>query len=136
MVVLSVEGVGPMTAEVRLGVVEAGAGADRLEELSLLLRQELLGLDVDSVEPDRSGTAPEGSRGALAAIAGVLVVSLQPTAQAVGAVIATVRDWMRRSGGNRTVKIEIGGDVLELTGASDTVQQRLVDDWIRRHAPS
>jgi hypothetical protein len=125
-----------MTAELRLGVVEEGADADRLEGLSLQLRQELLGLDVSSVEPDLSGDAPEGTRGALAAVAGVLVVSLQPTLQTVGAVVAAVRDWMRRSGGNRTVKIEIGGDVLELTGASDQVQQRLVDDWIRRHAAS
>ncbi|HEY3005049.1 MAG TPA: hypothetical protein VGJ44_22065 [Kribbellaceae bacterium] len=125
-----------MTAELRLGVVEEGADADRLEGLSLQLRQELLGLDVSSVEPDLSGDAPEGTRGALAAVAGVLVVSLQPTLQTVGAVVAAVRDWMRRSGGNRTVKIEIGGDVLELTGASDQVQQRVVDDWIRRHAAS
>jgi hypothetical protein len=125
-----------MTAELRLGVVEEGADADRLEGLSLQLRQELLGLDVSSVEPDLSGDAPEGTRGALAAVAGVLVVSLQPTLQTVGAVVAVVRDWMRRSGGNRTVKIEIGGDVLELTGASDQVQQRVVDDWIRRHAAS
>ncbi len=125
-----------MTAELRLGVVEEGADADRLEGLSLQLREELLGLDVSSVKPDLSGDAPEGTRGALAAVAGVLVVSLQPTLQTVGAVVAAVRDWMRRSGGNRTVKIEIGGDVLELTGASDQVQQRLVDDWIRRHAAS
>ncbi len=125
-----------MSAELRLGVVEDGADNERLEGLSLQLRRELLGLDVASVEPDRSGTAPEGTRGGLVAMAGVLVVSLQPTVQAVAGVIATVRDWMRRTGGNRTVKIEIGGDVLELTGASDQVQQRLVDDWIKRHAAS
>jgi hypothetical protein len=42
---------------------------------------------------------------------------------------------MRRSG-QRAVKIEIGGDTLELTGASDEMQKRLVDDWIQRHATS
>jgi hypothetical protein len=124
-----------MTLDLRLGVTEDGADAGRLEELALLLRQDLLALDVNAVEPDRSGTAPEGTRGALAAVAGGLVVSLQPTAQVIAAVVATVRAWMRR-GGQRTVKIGIGGDVLELTGASDEVQQRLVDDWIRRHATS
>jgi hypothetical protein len=63
----------------------------------------------------------------------VLVVSLQPTVQVVAGVVAVVRDWLRRSGGNRSVKIEIGGDVIELTGASDDVQRRLVNDWISRH---
>ena len=124
-----------MTLDLRLGVTEDGADADRLEDLALLLRQDLLALDVNAVEPDRAGTAPEGTRGALAAIAGVLVVSLQPTVQVIGAVVATVRAWMGRSG-QRSVKIEIGGDVLELTGTSDEVQKRLVDDWIRRHATS
>ncbi len=125
-----------MSEELRLGVVEDGADDERLEQLSLLLRGELLELEVASVEPDHSGTAPEGTRGGLIAMAGVLVVSLQPTVAAMGGVIAAVRQWMRRSGGDRSVKIEIGGDVLELTGASDEVQQRLVDDWIKRHAAS
>jgi hypothetical protein len=121
-------------AEVRLGVVEEGSDDAQLEELALLLRQELLDLDVRAVEPYADGEAPEGSRSGLAAIAGVLSVSLQPGLQALGAVVAVVRDWLRRSGSGRTVKVAIGGDVIELTGASDQVQQQLVDAFVRRHA--
>ena len=121
-------------AEVRLGVVEEGSDDARLEELALLLRQELLDLDVRAVEPYADGEAPEGSRSGLAAIAGVLSVSLQPGLAALGAVVAVVRDWLRRSGSGRTVKVAIGGDVIELTGASDKVQQQLVDAFVRRHA--
>ena len=121
-------------AEVRLGVVEEGSDDARLEELALLLRQELLDLDVRAVEPYADGEAPEGSRSGLAAIAGVLSVSLQPGLQVLGAVVAVVRDWLRRSGSGRTVKVAIGGDVIELTGASDQVQQQLVDAFVRRHA--
>jgi hypothetical protein len=121
-------------AEVRLGVVEQGSDDARLEELALLLRQELLDLDVRAVESSTDGEAPEGSRSGLAAIAGVLSVSLQPGLQALGAVVAVVRDWLRRSGSGRTVKVAIGGDVIELTGASDQVQQQLVDAFVRRHA--
>jgi hypothetical protein len=120
--------------EVRLGVVEQGSDDARLEELALLLRQELLALDVRAVEPYSDGEAPEGSRSGLAAIAGVLSVSLQPGLQALGAVVAVVRDWLRRSGSGRTVKLAIGGDVIELTGANDQVQQQLVDAFVRRHA--
>jgi hypothetical protein len=58
----------------------------------------------------------------LAAIAGVLTDHLQPGLQVIGAVVAVVRDWLRRSGSGRTVKIAIDGDVIELTGASDEVQ--------------
>jgi len=46
----------------------------------------------------------------------------------------TVRGWLTRSGGRRTVRLEIGGDVLELTGTTSAVQERLVDEWIRAHA--
>jgi hypothetical protein len=123
-----------MGAEVRLGVVEAGSDEARLEELALMLRQELLALNVRSVEPYAEGEAPDGSRSALAAIAGMLTVSLQPGLAVVGAVVAVVRDWLRRSGSGRTVKIAIDGDVIELTGASDEVQQQLVDTWVKKHS--
>ena len=123
-----------MGAEVRLGVVEEGSDEARLEELALMLRQELLALNVRSVEPYAEGEAPDGSRSALAAIAGVLTVSLQPGLQVVGAVVAVVRDWLRRSGGGRTVKIAMDGDVIELTGASDEMQQQLVDAWVKKHS--
>jgi hypothetical protein len=123
-----------MGVEVRVGVVEDGADEARLEELALMLRQDLLALDVQSVEPVREGAAPDGTRGGLVAIAGLLSVSLAPGLQVVGAVVAVVRDWLRRSGGGHTVKISIDGDTLELTGASDEVQQRLVDSWVRKHS--
>jgi hypothetical protein len=123
-----------MATQVLVGVSEVGSDDARLEELALRLRDELLALDVESVQPAVAGEAPPGTRGALAAAAGVLAVTVAPTAQAVGAVVALVRDWLRRSGSQRTVKVEIDGDTLEISGASEQVQQRLVDDWISRHA--
>ena len=123
-----------MGEDVQVGVVEDGADDARLEELALLLRQELLMLDVRSVEPYREGEAPDGSRGGLAAIAGVLSVSLAPGLQVLGSVVTVVREWLRRAGGGRTVKLAIDGDTIELTGATDEVQQQLVDAFVRRHA--
>lgn len=123
-----------MGEDVQVGVVEDGADDARLEELALLLRQELLMLDVRAVEPYREGEAPEGSRGGLAAIAGVLSVSLAPGLQVLGSVVMVVREWLRRAGGGRTVKLAIDGDTIELTGATDEVQQQLVDAFVRRHA--
>jgi hypothetical protein len=123
-----------MGEDVQVGVVEDGADDEQLEAMALLLRQELLMLDVRAVEPYREGEAPDGSRGGLAAIAGVLSVSLAPGLQVLGSVVTVVRDWLRRSGSGRTVKLAIDGDTIELTGASDEVQQQLVDAFVRRHA--
>ncbi len=123
-----------MGAEVRVGVVEEGSDDGRLEELALVLRQELLALDVRAVEPYREGDVPDGTRGpGLAAIAGVLSVSLQPGLQVLGSVVSVVRDWLRRSGSGRTVKVTIDGDTIELSGVSDAAQQQLVDAWVRKH---
>jgi len=62
-------------------------------------------------------------------------VTLQPTVQAVAAVIGLIRDWLRRPGAQRSVRrVEIDGDVLKLTGTSSELQERLVDDWIKRRA--
>jgi hypothetical protein len=123
-----------MAAQVHVGIGEAGSDDERLEEMALQLRAELLALEVESVQPAVAGEAPTDSRSALAAVAGALTVSLQPTMATIGGVVAVVREWLRRSGGQRTVRIEIDGDTLELGGASAEVQQKLVDDWIARHS--
>ena len=123
-----------MGDDVQVEVVEEGADDGQLEVLALLLRQELLMLDVRSVEPYAEGEAPEGSRAGLAAIAGMLSVSLAPGLQALGSVVVVIRDWLRRSASERTVKLSIDGDVIELTGASDDMQKQLVDAFVRRHA--
>jgi hypothetical protein len=123
-----------MAAQVHVGIGEAGSDDERLEEMALQLRAELLALEVESVQPAVAGEAPTDSRSALAAVVGALTVSLQPTMATIGGVVTVVREWLRRSGGQRTVRIEIDGDTLELGGASAEVQQKLVDDWIARHS--
>jgi hypothetical protein len=123
-----------MGTQLRLAVSEPGSDQDRLEELALQLRGELLTLDVGAVDATPGGLAPEGTRSGWLAAAGVLLVSVQPTLQAMGPVLALARDWLHRPGPQRTVRVEIDGDVLELTGASSAVQERLVEDWLTRHA--
>jgi predicted RNA polymerase sigma factor len=122
-----------MATGVLLGVTEEGSDDERLDELAVRLRRELLALDVQSVEPYSMGEAPDGTRADLAAVAGALSVSLLPTVQTIGALVALVRDWTRTAGSRCSVRVEIDGDVLELTDADAAVQQQLVDDWIKRH---
>jgi len=63
---------------------------------------------------------------------GALVVRLARESESLSSVVRTIRSWL---GGetDRRVRIEIEGDVLELTGSSDEERQRLVDSWIERH---
>jgi hypothetical protein len=46
-----------------------------------------------------------------------------------------IRDWLRRGQGTgRAVRLELGGDALELSQASAADQERLIEVFIRRHA--
>jgi hypothetical protein len=120
--------------EVDLQVAEVGADAEHVERIALLLCQEIADLDVNSVQPTRTGQAPSGARGVDAATVGALVVSLTPALEAVGNLVTAVVEWLRRSGAQRTVRMRIGDDELELTGANSKTQQRLIEEWIHAHA--
>jgi len=114
--------------------IDAGPGADEeeLERLARSLRAELLQLDVDAVEPAATGPAPDGARAVEALMVGALVIRLARESESLASVVRTVRGWL---GGDtdRRVRIELDGDVLELTGSSDEERQRIVDAWIERH---
>jgi hypothetical protein len=122
----------PQSAQLEL-TVDAGSGADEeeVERLARSLRSELLELDVEAVEPAAAGAAPEGTRAVEALMLGALVVRFGRSSESLSALVRTVRAWLGDT--DRRVRIELDGDVLELTGASDEERQRLVDIWIERH---
>jgi len=115
-------------------VLEDGVSAEEVERAGESLREELLELDVDSVHRLSEGTAPPGSRGVDIAALGGLLVSLPATPSVLSAMIETVRGWLRRGGDDsqRSVHLEIDGDVLKLGQATADQQERLVQDWLRR----
>jgi hypothetical protein len=47
-------------------------------------------------------------------------------------VISAITSWVG-SVHQRSVKLEIDGDSIEVTGISSADQRRLIDDWLRRH---
>lgn len=107
------------------------ADAEDVAEATLQLRRELLDLDVDAVEVPRAGEPPPGTRAVDLAAIGALVVTLAQS-QLLTAVVAAVQSWLSRSP-RRSIKLELGGDVLELTGVSSDEQRRLTEEWLRRH---
>src|SRR5262245_26240747 len=130
-------GRGHMGAEVFVDVQDRDADDAELERALLQLRAELTELDLDAIVPRPAGEAPPGAKsGAITAVGG-LIVTITPTIEAIAALVGVIQGWLRRGGGGgtgRTVKLEIDGNVLELTGASSALQERLADVWIREHA--
>ncbi|MBA2953403.1 hypothetical protein GON03_03690 [Nocardioides sp. MAH-18] len=122
--------------DIVVAVTEDGADDVRLDDLGRLLRDELLQLpEATAVEALAAGEAPPGTRGALVAEAGALVVTAQPYAAAMLTIVGSVWRWLKRGdGAKRTIRLEVDGDVIELSGASTEVQEKLVEEWIARHA--
>jgi hypothetical protein len=117
----------------RLGVkvdLGADAGAEEVAEATLQLRRELLELDVDSVELARAGEPPSGTRAVDFVALGTLMVTVANSGL-LGAVVSAVRSWLG-GGSQRSIKLELDGDVLELTGVSSEEQHRLAEAWLRR----
>jgi hypothetical protein len=127
--------VGGGVAQATLGIsVDVGLDSDAEEvaEATSQLRRELLELDVDSVEFPPAGEPPPGARGVDLAELGALVVTVAQS-HMLSTVISAVRSWLAGSQ-RRSIKVELDGDVLELTGVSSKEQARLTDEWLRRHA--
>jgi hypothetical protein len=114
--------------------VDAGphADADELEELTLLLRRELLELDLESVDLARGGEAPPGARAVGVLSIGTLAVTLAHVPGLLAAVVELVQVWLSGHGG-RSVKLAMDGDVLEVSGLSSRDQRALIASWVARH---
>src|SRR4051794_34828 len=98
-----------------------------IEELTLLLREELLELDIAAAVPVET-EAPENSKG-LGAAGTWLVVHLGPAA--LRGVVNTIAEWATRN--NKSVEISLDGDSLKLTGATRDQMDRALDAWFTRH---
>jgi hypothetical protein len=124
---------GPATLAIRLDA--AGGDDEEVAAATARLRRELLQLDVDAVDHGTAGVAPDGAKAADVLVVGTLLVNLARRAAILGSVVAAVQRWLGPAP-TRTVKLELDGDQLELTGVSSNDQQRLVDLWIERHSES
>jgi hypothetical protein len=109
----------------------ADSDAEELAELAGRLHIELLGVDAASVAPLPAEAAPDGAKG-LGDLAGWLLVQFG-TLDGLRAAVAAVRGFASRTG--RTVKVSIGGDELTVTGVTSQQQNKIIDDWLARHAP-
>lgn len=123
-----------MAGDLRILLSEDGADDQRLSTLAGYLRAELLHLDIVEVAQLRDRHAPPNSRAFDAVTAGGLLVVLGKSAVGLRTVVLAIRGWLQRGADvHRSVRLEIGGDVLELSSATAGEQQRLVDLFVSRH---
>jgi hypothetical protein len=131
---MSVEIGGLMDRELRLQLSEEDADAERLALLTGYLRAELLRLDIGDVSVLPAGEVPPDARGFGAATVDALLITLGQSVEGLRSVMSVIRDWLRRSQGTgRAIRLELGGDALELSQASAADQERLIELFIRRH---
>ena len=120
------------TNQLNLWVLDDSADPQELDELTATLRAELLNLDV-VVAPSQAGATPQGSRAVLSFAIGGLTVALAGT-ELLGAIVEAVTAWLTRHR-DRSVKMSLDGDTLEVTGVAPPDQRRLIDEWlVRRQA--
>jgi hypothetical protein len=123
------EDLGPLEISLR---VDDDISPLEMEELTAGMRRQLLQLDVKSVDRVSGGPAPNGAKGIELAALGALIVNLGKATPVLGQVIDVIQAWAARSP-NRTVKVTIDGDILELGGMSERDQHLVIKDWMSRH---
>lgn len=106
--------------------------ADLLEPLARYLCREIEDLDVGAVLTPPAGPAPSGAKAGSGLNWGQLLITLAGSGSILVDVVTAVDSWIK-SQGERSVKLEIGGDRLELTGVSTEVQKAAIRHWIERH---
>ena len=121
----------PSTLGVQVAVGPDG-DAEEIAEATSQLRRELLDLDLDAVQVPGAGKLPPGSKAVDVAALGALLVNLADS-RLLAAVVAAVGSWLGGSS-RRSIKLELDGDALELTGVSSKEKRRLTDQWLARHA--
>jgi hypothetical protein len=114
--------------------IEAGPGADQeeLAELALRLREDLQEVELESVQLASGGERPTGAKSGDVMQWGTLVVGIASSG-ALTALITAVSTWIRRQPA-ASVRVKIGEDELELTGASSDDQRRMIDTWFARQS--
>jgi len=118
--------------EIRVELVVDDANAAELDSLTANLRQELLQLDVNDVTRLREGPPPPGAKAVELVALASLVIAVGNIAGALSSVVHTIQGWVGHKP-DRKVRLEMDGDVIELSSATTGQQQQLVDEWLTRH---
>lgn len=106
--------------------------AEELTELTRQLRDELLDLDLESVDLVSNGVLPPKSKVVEPLTFGAILLTLAASGGVITTLINAIQSWLTRHD-RRSVTLEIDGDKLEVGGISPEEQRRLINAWADRH---
>jgi hypothetical protein len=117
-----------MTVQIRL-LPAPEATADELSAETVALRHRLLELDIDDVRLARDREAPPGTKAVDATSIGHLLLTAIPATSILGATVAVLVERLKNPR-IKSIKIEVDGSTLELTGVDKVDQKKVIDAWI------
>jgi hypothetical protein len=107
--------------------------SDEPKQLDDLTVNLMLDLDsVVTVSRSTSSDIPAGAKAIDAALIGHLFVVISHSGEALASIVkllSVARDWLGRQD-NRTIKLELGDNKLELSGVSNEEQKKLIQAWL------
>lgn len=115
-------------------IIDAGPDVmpEELDQLSRGLREELLDLDVITVD-HATALAPAGSKAPSGIDVGTLVVTLSNSAVLV-ALAGILKSWVGRSSGRKvTMRFSDDADTIEISGAARQDVTAALQSWATRH---
>jgi hypothetical protein len=108
------------------------ADAVELDRLARQLRRRLLENDFE-VQLPRAGNAPPDTRAPDSTTIGALIVTVAASRSAFVSTLKVIQAYLETSKA-RSVKIQVDGDSLEMTGLTVDDQRELIDNFVDRHA--
>ncbi|MER5569092.1 hypothetical protein ABT083_23165 [Streptomyces goshikiensis] len=106
---------------------------DYIEEQLQYLLTELSHLDLVSIDRvPASLLVPPGARSSGTVELGTLLIGLGGSGALLPVLVGLAQDWLnRRKAG--TIRIQIGGDEIELSTSSDEMRRHALEEFLRRH---
>jgi hypothetical protein len=121
---------GQFALRVEIGLDPDAGDVVELDAQTTRLRNELLQLDVDSVDRPTAGSAPEGTRAVDVAALGTLLIAAAP--ELITQVVRSISDWFTRSH-SHSVKLTLDGDSIELSSVTRADQRLMLETFMARH---
>ncbi|MUL41600.1 hypothetical protein FZ103_10500 [Streptomonospora sp. PA3] len=116
--------------------VSCDAHAEDLEQLVASLHGELLHLDVEDVRPLQTGPPPAGARADWGLDLTGLAVVTDASMTMLSRLVRSLRAWCDRTQPRPSLRLEIDGDVLEISETSTEQADRSLQFFLQRHGTS
>lgn len=115
-------------------IPEPNDDAEAVAAAAEQLHRELLEFDVDSVVPAPGEGPPPGTHAGGAGELGAMIVTVASSGLFT-TIVEVVRTWLAGQR-ERSLTLQIHGDVSELTKLSSGERSRLADQWLARQTDS